>query len=63
MMMLDKTPEEIEMDGEECGNKKLIVTQNRNGMQHAPGEFIDLLFDGNRVTLTEANQHIPQDPF
>lgn len=63
MMMLDKTPEEIEMDGEECGNKKLIVTQNRNGMQHAPGEYIDLLFDGNRVTLTEANQHIPQDPF
>lgn len=63
MMMMDKTPEEIEADGEECGNKKLIVTQNRNGMQHAPGEFIDLYFDGNRVTLSEATQHIPQVPF
>lgn len=63
MMMLDKTPEEIELDGEECGGKKLIVTQNRNGMQHAPGEWLDLAFDGNRVTLSEARQHIPQAPY
>lgn len=63
MMMLDKTPEEIEADGEECGNKKLIVTQNRNGMQHAPGEYISLLFDGNRVTLTEAKQAAPRLPY
>lgn len=63
IMMLDKTPEEIEEDGEECGNKKLIVTQNRNGMQHAPGEYISLFFDGNRVTLTEAKQSAPHLPY
>ena len=63
VMMLDKTPEQIEADGEECGTKLLQVTQNRNGMQHAPGEYIDVFFDGDRVTLTEAKQHIPQTPY
>ena len=63
IMMLDKTPEQIEIDGEESGNKILQVTQNRNGMQHALGEYIDILFDGDRVTLTEAKQHIPQTPY
>ena len=32
-MISDKTPEEIEADGAECGNKKLRVTVNRNGIQ------------------------------
>ena len=59
----DKTPEEIETDGAECGNKKLRVVLNRNGMQHAPGEYIDLHFDGNHVLYEEAKQHIPQTPF
>lgn len=63
VMMVDKTPEEIEEDGEECGNKKLIVTQNRNGMQHVTGEYIDIQFDGNTCTLTEAKQHIPTEPY
>ena len=62
-MITDKTPEEIELDGPECGNKKLRVVLNRNGMQMAPGEYIDLLFDGNRVLYQEAKQHIPQTPF
>ena len=48
-MISDKTPEEIEADGAECGNKKLRVTVNRNGMQMAQGEYIDLLFDGNHI--------------
>lgn len=62
-MIQDKTPEEVEADGAECGNKKLKVILNRNGMQHAQGEYIDLFFDGNRVLYKEAKQHIPQDPF
>lgn len=62
-MISDKTPEEIEADGAECGNKKLRVTVNRNGMQMAQGEYIDLLFDGNHILYQQAKQHIPPTPF
>lgn len=62
-MISDKTQEEIEADGVECGNKKLRVTVNRNGMQMAQGEYIDLLFDGNHILYEQAKQHIPQSPF
>lgn len=63
IMLSDKTPEEIERDGEECGNKKMRVVLNRNGMQHAQDEFIDLRFDGNHILYEEAKQHIPETPF
>jgi len=62
-IITDKTPEEIEADGPECGNKKLFVKMNRNGMQMADGEYIDLLFDGNHILYSEAKQHIPQTPY
>ena len=62
-LITDKTEEEIEQDGEECGNKKLRVVLNRNGMQMAPGEYISLRFDGNHVLYEETKQHIPQAPF
>lgn len=64
IMIEDKSPEEIEADGQECGNKKMIVTVNRNGMQHASGEYIDLVFDGNKISYEQAQQqHIPQTPY
>ena len=62
-LIQDKTPEEIEADGVECGNKKLRVILNRNGMQHASGEYIDLKFDGNHILYEEAKQHIPETPY
>lgn len=62
-LIQEKTPEEIEADGVECGNKKLRVVLNRNGMQMAPGEYIDLRFDGNHILYEEARQHVPQQPF
>ena len=63
-LIQSKTPEEIEADGPECGNKKLRVVLNRNGMQHAPGEYIDLVFDGNHISYEEAAQHNPAElPF
>lgn len=62
-LIQDKTPDEILDDGPECGNKKLTVVLNRNGMQMASGEYIDLQFDGNLVSYKEAKQHIPQTPF
>lgn len=63
IMLLDKTPEEIERDGQECGNKKMIVTVNRNGAQMSAGEYIDLRFDGDHILYEQAQQHIPQTPF
>lgn len=62
-MITDKTPEEIEADGPECGNKKLRVVVNRNGMQMAMGEYIDLRFDGDHILYEQAKQHIPQSPY
>ncbi len=62
-LIQDKTPEEVEADGTECGNKKLRVILNRNGMQMAQGEYIDLFFDGNHIMYSEAKQHIPQTPY
>ena len=62
-LIQDKTPEEVETDGVECGNKKLRVVLNRNGMQMAQDEYIDLQFDGNHISYKEAKQHIPQSPY
>lgn len=62
-LIQDKTPEEVEVDGAECGNKKLRVILNRNGAQMAQGEYIDLQFNGNLISYEEAKQHIPQSPF
>lgn len=62
-MLSEKTPEEIEQDGPECGNKKMRVVLNRNGMQHAQDEYISLRFSGNNILYEEAKQHIPDTPF
>lgn len=61
--LFDKTPEEIYEDGMECGNKKMIITQNRNGMQHAYGEYIDVQFSGDTVAFENCRQHVPRTPF
>lgn len=63
LLLTDKTVEEVEADGAECGNKKIVCQLNRNGMQHAAGEYIDIFFDGNIGLMTEAKQHIPQTPY
>lgn len=59
----DKTPEEIQTDGVECGNKKMRVVLNRNGAQQTSGEYIDMEFDGNHILYSEAEQHTARTPF
>ena len=59
----DKTPEEIEADGVECGNKKLRICLNRNGAQMAPDQYIDLAFNGNLISYEEAKQHRQVCPY
>lgn len=53
----------MELDGNECGNKKLVVNFNRNGPQMSEGEYIDVLFDGDHILYEEAKQHVPQCPY
>lgn len=64
-LIRDKSPEEIE-ENPDCGNKKLIVTLNRNGAQmNSDGaEYIDVIFNGNLISYEQApKQHIPTLPF
>ena len=62
-LIQDKTPEEIEADGIECGNKKLRICLNRNGAQMSSDQYIDLQFNGNIISYEEAKQHIPVTPY
>lgn len=67
IMLMDKTLDEIaqdNVDGKECGNKKAVVAFNRNGMQHAEGEYIDLQFEGDNILYEEAkDQHEVRLPY
>lgn len=63
IMIQDKTPEEIQQDGAECGNKKLFVRFNRNGPQQTDGEYIDINFVGDKILYEEAKQHSPISPY
>lgn len=64
IMLMDKTPEEVAEDGPEGGNRKMVVTVNRNGMQHASGEWINLNFDGDHIKYEQAQrQHVPASPY
>lgn len=63
LVLTDKSNEEVAEQGTICGNKKLTVLFNRNGMQHLDGEWIDVSFNGNIVLLEEAKQHIPENPY
>jgi hypothetical protein len=58
-----KTPDEISQDGRECGNRKLIIKANRLGRQFDDGEYIDLEFNGDLISFTEAKQHKVVEPF
>ena len=63
IMLQDKSQDEIETDGQACGNKKLFVRFNRNGPQMAEGEYIDMAFDGDHISYEEAQQHMQQLPY
>lgn len=64
IMLQDKSPEEMEADGDDCGNKKLVVKFNRNGPQMGEDEYIDMQFEGDRISYEEApRQHTPVTPF
>ena len=51
-----KKAEEYLADGEECGNFKISITLNRIGEQMQDGDYIDMMFDGNKMQIEEAEQ-------
>ena len=62
-LITDKTMEEIERDGRNCGNKKLRVVFNRNGAQMDNESYIDLQFTGDKILYQQADQHAKIDPY
>ena len=64
MLWRDKTEEELENDGLDCGNFCLTIDLNRLGEQMNDDEYIDFKFDGNRMRIEEAEQHKKEEtPF
>lgn len=64
LLWIPKTSDEMRDNGDDCGNFKLIVDKNRNGEQMLDGEWIDVMFDGNRMRIKQApKQHKTPNPF
>lgn len=58
IILQPKTSDEVQIDGKDCGDYKAIVRLNRNGNQMSEGEYIDLVFNRNTVTMEQAaKQH------
>lgn len=57
MLWQDKTAEEYIADGQDCGNYKLTIKLNRLGEQMLDGDYIDMMFDGNKMRIEQAKQH------
>lgn len=60
-----KTNEEISEDGKACGNFCVEIGKNRNGASTGEGEYIDILFHGDTMTVRQADkQHVKHNtPF
>lgn len=56
-LLQDKTPDELQNDGVDCGNKKLRICFNRNGAQMPPDQYLDLYFNGDTMLYKQAKQH------
>lgn len=57
--LVEKTTDEINKDGIDCGKYKLFVSLNRNGKSHGDinYDYIDIHFVGETMTMCEAKQH------
>lgn len=61
-----KTQEMIAKDGLKCGNYFAKIYVNRLGRQMQEDdeeEYIDFVFDGDRMTIVEAQQHVRENNF
>lgn len=55
----------VNEDGLACGNFAISVMKNRNGAVHDDGDYVDVKFIGDLMSITEAEQHEPHsdNPF
>lgn len=53
----EKTAEELQRDGLDCGNFCARVELNRNGAQMMEDEYVDIAFDGSKMRIRQAKQH------
>ena len=61
-----KTQEQIAKDGLQCGNAGMKIYINRLGEQMPEDDenaYIDFIFDGNKMMISEAEQHDPSNEF
>lgn len=57
----EKNENEILRDGKNCGNYAVEISLNRLGEQHSSEEYIDFYFDGNTMTIEQAEQHVLEE--
>lgn len=56
-IMWRKKTEEIIRDGAECGNYAISIDLNRLGGQtNGENEYIDMMFNGDKLSILEAKQ-------
>lgn len=60
-----KSPQEIQADGVDAGTHKLECRLNRNGQQTAPGDYLNLILDGNHAKYVQAPvpRNNKEDPY
>ena len=65
MYWKEKSTEQLQEDGIECGNYYLQVVKNRNGAIHDDeNHYIDINFHGDLMNISEAKTHNPnKTPF
>lgn len=56
LLWREKTAEEVSRDGLACGNFALTVDLNRNGEMMDSESYIDMLFNGGQMRITQANE-------
>ncbi len=52
-----KSVDELRQDGLDCGNFKIEIGKNRNGSTTAEGEYLDIMFQGDLMRISEAKKH------
>lgn len=52
----EKTAEQLQRDGIECGNYGASIVLNRNGAQTGEDEYLDISFKGATMRITDANK-------
>ena len=59
----EKTREEVQLDGVQCGNYCMNVALNRLGEQMLEDDYLDFMFHGNTMTIVGAEKHVKPEVF